>query len=359
MHRDQKLAYDPVRDAEHVRHHPNAFAVRRCYQSSLYLTDCSREEDDAFVCCLGSHEWPDADGWENTRDRHHVSVPHDDPRVVEAISKLDVRRGEMIVWDSRLAHMGGYLRPASSKVTKGLVVRTLRLDVREPNDVEGVRRALDLDGVSLVKIATEDEMKRIEEALCTDLSSAYNLARRERWNSYPPRVYGRPNKGGGSWGPIACGKAAWEARLLPARVDLFRELVGADDIVVSIDSVHWSAERTRLCFMASFCPREDRSDEAYKRKCVCQAWGLTRTTHWANTGDVSLFNYGGERNRIPQERFDAVSRGWKGHGAISHTPERVRRTFVKRLARVVRDEAARMTIEEATALLDPAVSCWL
>ena len=133
MHRDQKLAYDPVRDAEHVRAHPNAFSVTRCYQSSLYLTDSVDEGDDGFVCCPGSHAWPDGDGWENSRDRHHVSVPPDDPRVVRAVSKLVVRRGEMIVWDSRLAHMGGYLRPrppgrreASSSDRSGSPSSTLR-----------------------------------------------------------------------------------------------------------------------------------------------------------------------------------------------------------------------------------------
>tara|TARA_Y100000389_G_scaffold153268_1_gene153450 strand:+ start:485 stop:661 length:177 start_codon:yes stop_codon:yes gene_type:complete len=55
------------------------------------------------------------------------------------------------------------------------------------------------------------------------------------------------------------GRAAWEARLLPKRVDLFRALLGVDDIAVSIDSVHWSAERNRLCFTASFRDRKDRT----------------------------------------------------------------------------------------------------
>ena len=359
MHRDQKLAYDPVRDAEHVRAHPNAFSVTRCYQSSLYLTDSVDEGDDGFVCCPGSHAWPDGDGWKNSRDRHHVSVPPDDPRVVRAVSKLVVRRGEMIVWDSRLAHMGGYLRPPSTRATRGLVVGSLRLALLDPSDDQAVRASLDENGVCLVKIATEDEMRGIEKALCADLSRAYDLPLLDEWRAYPSHVFGRPNKGGGSWAPVACGRAACEARLLPKRVDLFRALLGTQDVVVSIDSVHWTSERNRLCFMASFCDRKDRSDEAYKRKCVCQAYGLTRTTHWANTGHVSLFNYGGERNKFPQQRFEIVSRGWKGHGAISPAPERIRRTYVKRLARVVSDEAARMSTDEAIALLDPAVSCWL
>ena len=358
MHRDQKLAYDPVRDAEHVRAHPNAFTMTRCYQSSLYLTDSVDAEDDGFVCCPGSHEWPDAEGWESTRDRHHVSVPHDDPRVVRAVSKLVVRKGEMIVWDSRLAHMGAYLRPFRPQ-KKGLVVRSLRLDMINSLNVDDVRAALNENGVCLVKIATEDEMRRIESALCADLSSAYDLPLLEKWNAYPTRVYGRPNKGGGSWAPVACGRAAWEARLLPKRVDLFRALLGVEDIVVSIDSVHWSAERNRLCFMASFCDRKKRSEDAYKRKCVSQAYGLTRMTHWANTGDVSIFNYGGERNAIPQERFNSVSKKWKGYGAIFSAPEYIRKTRVTGLARAVSAEAARVTTDDATALLDPAVSRWL
>ena len=88
-------------------------------------------------------------------------------------------------------------------------------------------------------------------------------------------------------------------------------------------------------------------------------YGLTRTTHWANTGDVSIFNYGGERNAIPQGRFDSVSRKWKGHGAIFPAPERFRKTHVRGLARAVSAEAGRVTTDDATALLDPAISRWL
>ena len=359
MHRDQKVRYDADRDAAHVRDHPGAFEMKRCYQSSLYLTDCEGEEDDAFICCPGSHAWEDGDGWISSGDGHHVSVPHADPRVRAAISKLVVKRGEMILWDSRLAHMGGYVAKSSSRSSGGMPVKMLRLRPFEPAETEGARAALEKDGVCLVRVASEEEMTRLETLLCEDVSRIYDLPAAAAWNEYPERVYGRREKGGGSWGAIACGRAAWEARLLPERVRVFRDLLGTDDIVVSVDSVHWNDRRARLSFMASFCPRTSRSEEAFKRKCVAQAYGLARTTHWAALGDVSKFNYGGEHNKVPQTRYESVSRRWRGHGAVSAPPPDIRKVYVKRLPREIYSRANAMTVEEAEALLDPCVSRWL
>lgn len=362
MHRDQKLVFVPSRDAPHIKKHPNAFSVRRCFQSSLYMTDSTENEHDSFICCPGSHEWRDAEGWDSTPDRHHVSVPHTDQRVVDGISKLVIRAGEMILWDSRLAHMGGYINQARNKTT-GLRVQTLRLEPIDPHDFDGITGALRRDGVCLVKnVADEDDMTRIKEQLRQDISHIYDIPLVDDWSKYPKECYGRPNKGGGSWGPIACGKAAWDARLLPKRVRIFQHLLDIDepeDMVVSLDSVHWSTEHPRLSFMASFSPRASRTDEAYKRKCVSQAYGLTRTTHWANIGDISIYNYGSERNRIPQQRYESVSRKWRGHGSLVYAPDDVRKTYVKQLAFKLNTIASAATTDEATALLDPCVSRWL
>jgi len=362
LHRDQKLSYNPVRDANHISVHPNAFSMEKCYQSSLYMIDSTEEEQDGFICCPGSHLWNDADGWESSADRHHVSVPYDDPRVVEHISKLIVYAGEMIIWDSRLAHMGGFVGQARNKST-GLFVKMLRLDPVEPDDFNGIRRSLNRNGVCLVKgVADTDEMHNIKEQLRHDISSVYDLPLASAWNAYPKECYGRPNKGGGSWGPIACGKAAWDARLLPKRVKIFQELLDLpnyEDMVVSLDSVHWSVEHPRLSFMASFSPRDTRSDAAYKRKCVAQAYGLARTTHWANIGDISKFNYGSERNSIPQKRYESISKNWKGYGSLVVAPYDVRKVYVKQLAKKLNDMADAITVDEATAMLEPSVSSWL
>lgn len=359
LHRDQKIKHIPQRDTMHIQKHPNAFAMSICYQSSLYLTDCEKEEEDSFICCPGSHLWEDGDGWENSSERHHVSVPYTDTRVKESVSKLIVKTGEMIIWDSRIAHMGGYLDKISSRA-KGILVKMVRLDVKEPEDMDSIKASLNKDGVCIVKIADVETVKHIKALLCEDISNIYNLPMLDEWNKYPSTVYGRANKGGGSWGPIACGRAAWEARLLPQRIKVFQSLLGMTDIVVSIDSVHWNIENhTRLSFMASFCPRNIRSNEAYKRKCISQAYGLTRTTHWANVGDISKFNYGSEHNRMPQERYEAISKNWKGHGSNVYAPEELRNTYVKQIANIIAQKANQMTIEEVSSLLDPSVSQWL
>jgi hypothetical protein len=344
MHRDQKLSYDPVRDAPHVKKHPNAFSMERCYQSSLYMTDSTRGTDDGFVCCPGSHLWDDTPDWISAPDRHHVAVPQTDPRVSLSLSKLIVYAGEMIMWDSRLAHMGGWVK-------KETIMR--RLDPLDHDDFQGIQNALDVHGVCVIKdVASKEDMDRITDQLRHDVASIYGLPVAPDWKSYPQACYGRPNKGGGSWGPVACTKAAWDARLLPRRVAIFQSLLGTEDIVVSLDSVHWSVDHPRLSFMASFAPRATRSLEAYRRKCVSQAYGLTRTTHWANLGDISMFNYGGERNNLPQRRFESVSKDWKGYGSRACAPDTVRRTYVKQVAKVV----STMSGED---LLDEDVSRWL
>jgi len=170
--------------------------------------------------------------------------------------------------------------------------------------------------------------------------------------------YGRVNKGGGAWGPISCTSAAWEARILPNRVKIFQHLLNDNDIVVSIDSVHWNIDHTRLSFMASFCPRVQRSESALKIKCIAQAYGLTRTTHWANLGQISGFNFGSEWNSIPDDRLKAVSSNWRGFGYVNGKLPPIN-TNVKNIKNVITKIAESMTHDEAVSCLDESVSRWL
>jgi len=363
MHRDQKIEKDVARDKAHLKAHPNAFDMERCYQSSVYFTDSVNLEDDAFICCPGSHNWLDEMGWESSGDRHHVSVPESDPRVKEAVRKLIVKKGEMIVWDSRLAHMGGYLTNCSatskSKNT-AFMIQMLRLDPIEWQDASVIKHKLETEGVVLIKdIATASDMDAFREQLRDDIANIYGLEPKKDWKSYPDEIYGRTSKGGGSWGAVCCSRAVWEARLLPRRVAVFKKLLDAENIVVSIDSVHWSVGHPRLSVMASFCAKENRAEYAYKVKCVSQAYGLTRTTHWANNADISGFSYGADRNTKPQERLNAISSEWRGHGCKlpCNLPD-ISNVSVKGLKAHINKVAQMMTMDEATNLLDFEVSRW-
>jgi hypothetical protein len=353
MHRDQKIA-NVVTDT-------NAYN-RRSYQSSLYLADSVNLHDDSFVCCPGSHRWADADGWVSSSDRQHVSVPASDPRVQAVVSKLIVKKGEMVVWDSRLAHMGGYLAECSTKQPNSTcTVRMLRLDPQEWQDTVAIKLALETDGVVLIKdVANTSEMDSVKEQLRLDIASIYAVEPRADWKSYASETYGRTSKGGGSWGAVCCSQAVWNARLLPRRVAVFKSILDHEDLVVSIDSVHWSVGHPRLSVMASFCRRDCRPDDAYKIKCVAQAYGLTRTTHWAHAGDVSGFNYGADRDSKPQARLDAISSQWRGFGCKMRCglPD-ASKVSVKGLKKFMNDVAKSMTCDEATALLEPEVCRWL
>jgi len=362
MHRDQKLQVDLTRDRVHLKQCPNAFDVERCYQSSLYLEHSQSLLADSFICCPGSHNWPDAVGWVSSGDRHNVSVPADDPRVRRTVSKLIIKRGEMIVWDSRLAHMGGYLSECKTKrAASTCTVKMLRLDALEYGDTEAIKHALEVDGVALIKdVANADDMAAIKEQLRLDIASIYGVEPKEDWQSYASETYGRTSKGGGSWGAVCCSQAVWKARLLPRRVAVFRAILNTDDLAVSIDSVHWSVAHTRLAIMASFCAKEDRTALAFKIKCVSQAYGLTRTTHWAAFADVSGFNYGADRDSKPQERLDAISPEWRGFGCVRpcELPD-ISNVRVRGLKTFIESVAARLTLDEASALLDVEVRRWL
>jgi hypothetical protein len=358
MHRDQKT-YDPKRDANHLKTNPSAFSMEHCYQSSLYLHDSTDHESDSFICCPGSHIWEDTEEYTSSPDRHHVSVPYMDQRVIDTVSKLIIYSGEMIIWDSRLAHMGGYISKPR-KNTNGLEVKMLRLEPIDHDNFQKIKDELEQNGFCIVKgVISPDEIRRLKDQLKNDISKIYNLPEANDWSEYPDDCYGRTNKGGGSWGPIACSKAAWESRILPRRVEIFKNLLNSNDLVVSLDSVHWNVKHKRLSFMASFSPRHLRSNDAYKRKCISQAYGMTRTTHWAHLGDISKFNFGSERNSMPHKRFQAVSREWKGHGSLVTMPESLREVYAKALSQNISNVSKTITIDEATELLEPDVSRWL
>lgn len=337
MHRDQKMDDST-----------------RCYQSSVYFEDCVRECDDSFICCPGSHMWENGPDWVTSANRDHVSVPHEDPKVREHLCKLVIKKGEMIIWNSKLAHMGGYI--TKSKV---IPVSMKRLAERSHEDIENIKNDLETHGVALVKdVVTSEQMKDIYAQFCRDVSKIYDISASERVFDNPDFVFGRQNKGGGAWAPISCTKAAWDARLLPRRLEIFKKLLEDDDLCVGIDSLHINNRHNRFCSMASFSPKRERSESALKRKCLAQALGIIRTTHWAHRGNYSKFGFGTDRNRKPQERFERVSKSWRGHGCVKvpeHILESVRAAYVKTHSQVLTKIADSLTLTDAKSMVTEEV----
>lgn len=341
MHRDQKMDDASV-----------------CFQSSLYFEDCERESDDSFICCPGSHLWENGVGWETSATRDHVSVPHEDPMVREHARKLIIKKGEMILWNSKLAHMGGYITKKGS-----IPVSMIRLPERAHDDIENIKADLRTSGVTLVKdVADAEEMNEIYAQFCRDVSKIYDIPTSERVFDNPDFVFGRQNKGGGAWGPISCAKAAWDARLLPKRIEIFKKLLDCDDLCVGIDSMHINNKHKRFCSMASFSPKHARSESALKRKCLGQALGIIRTTHWAHRGNYSKFGFGTDRNRKPQERFERISKSWIGHGCVK-VPERIvdtiRDAYVKTHSQALTKMADSLTLTEAASMVTDEVLSFL
>jgi len=337
--------------------YPNALTMTNCYQSSLYFEDSDEVDHDSFICCPGSHQWDYGDNWVPSDDRHHVAVPHDDDRVKNTICKLIMKKGDMVIWKSNLAHMGGYLRKTSRG---GYPIKMVRLKEHLPTDFTQIKQELEDNGVVLVtNVILNNE---ILNQFCYDISKIYDIKLEDHWTKYPEFVLGRVNKGGGVWGPIACSKSAWDARLVKSRVDIFKYLLGTDDICVSIDSMHINKIHKRFSSMASFCPKSVRTEDALKRKIVAQIYGLNRTTHWANIGQFSKFSYGLERNSLPQQRFEQVSRKWQGHGSLSVTLpfiEEIRNTYVKQLHNKLYEIAKRFELHELEKLIDKNILIWL
>ena len=147
-----------------------------------------------------------------------------------------------------------------------------------------------------------------------------------------------------------------QARLLPNRVALFKRLLEEDDLVVSIDSVHWSPSNHRLCFMASFAPRRLRDAAALKRKCVALASGRLRTTHHAAIGDISRHSCASGRFHKMQD----LSTSWRSPAASGHVlPPRLTEASPLSFHSVAVGVADSITLEEAKKLVKPEYLQWL
>lgn len=310
-HRDEKLNYDIQRDIQHKKRIPNAFEHGEvCLQSSLYLTDCDSLENDTFAFCPGSHKWHDEPNWIVSGDRHQVTV---DPKDITTRSvKLAARSGDLVIWKSTTIHWG---HPGVSGMiparAKEIVTLPLWRNEVSLEDIEGIRNGLQRDGACVIPLITQEEVETLKTQFVKDGNELFKPdVPYTQWDQVPTIGSG---KGGSAAPTLTLSKWAWDARLHSKRVELFRRLLGEDEICVGLDSVHYNPKGNRLCSMASFSPRRERTDEAFKRKCVAAAWGRWRMTHWAAHGDLSKFCYG---NRFEGPRaFSAVDSTWVGWAA--------------------------------------------
>lgn len=344
-HRDQKLRWDPQRDAAHVRRIPNAFDHEVCVQSSLYLTDCDTLAHDTFAFCPGSHLWPDAPNWTVSGERHQVTV---DPRDIGTRTvKLAAKAGDLVLWNATTIHWGHPGVSATIPTRAKEVVEMPLWRKVTAGDPEAIREALGTDGVCIVELLGPEEIETLRTQFVEDGNALFKpAAPYTRWDQIPTIGSG---KGGSAAPTLTLSKWAWDARLHPKRVGLFRALLGEEDLCVGLDSVHYSPSGGRLCSMASFSPKRVRSEAALKRKCVAAAWGRWRTTHWAAHGDLSTFCYG---SRFDGPRaFGAADPSWVGWAAATDH-HRVLKDVTFGTARIRLERlAAAMTRDEATRLV--------
>lgn len=330
-HRDQKLTWDPQRDAAHVRRVPNAFSHGEtpCIQSSLYLTDCDTLAHETFAFCPGSHLWPDEPNWTVSGERHQVTV---DPKdIMGRTVKLAAKAGDLVLWYSTTIHWGhpGVSARAKIPLWRKVSMETLRTD-----------------GVCIVPLLTPEEVETLKAQFVEDGNALYRPAEPyTRWDQVPTIGSG---KAGSAAPPLTLSKWAWDARLHPKRVRVFRDLLGEEDLCVGLDSVHFSPSGGRLCSMASFSPKRERTEAALKRKCVAAAWGRWRMTHWAAHGDLSRFCYG---SRFAGPRaFAAADPSWVGWASASEAVLLNDATFWTARGHIER-LAASMTLEDAKHLV--------
>ena len=365
LHRDRRQQ-EGDKDKLLIKH-TNAFSLPTSYQSSVYFEPSLTAKADGFICVLKSHTMQDRVGWSKASDRHAVNIPVTALGRDLRISKLLVNAGDCLIWDSNLVHMGGSagLKRPRDDDENAVEIDLVELDAKACDDYTGIKAALAEDGVARVKeVASALDIEQFKSQLSLDVSKAYGVTTPSEWYDLPSHVFGRLNKGGGAWSPVCTTQAAWRARLLPKRVAIFQHLYPRETLVVSIDSLHWNPVEgaRRLCSMASFSPERYRSDEARKRKALCQASGRARTTHEAELGQPTTFGYGAERmGNAPQQRIDSLVPSHRGFGCAQKgtIPWRVLNMKARHVAKAIQETAREMTIESCKMLLEEDVWEWL
>lgn len=310
-HRDEKI-FDEIRDAKHIKKIPNAFLYPNCIQSSLYLTECGMKED-SFVFCPGSHKFPESSEWRISGDAHRVIVPISEMK--DKCVKVHTKPGDLILWYSKTIHCGGCpnMFPVRKRATD--IKMPLWRCEKQKNDIQGIKECLEEYGACIVPLISGEEVSVILKQFVADLNEIFQPETPfTSWKDAPADASG---KGGSAIPPITLAKWAWDCKLHPERVSLFQKLLGAEDICVGLDSVHWSPMNGRVSVMASFCPKSQRSEEAYKRKCIMAAWGKWRTSHWAQFSIPSIFCYGDRFRR--GKHFETVSSNWIPWAAHSNS----------------------------------------
>lgn len=287
-------------DADRANAHSNSL------QSALYLTATGAKED-SFVFYPGSHKQPLPAGSKRAHLKHRVMV--ENPQGTPC--KVKTNPGDLVVWYSKVIHAGGFANLNETRKKKtDKEVEMWRVE-KNKADTPGILQALDEHGVCVVPLATAAEVEALLGQFTADLNDIFRPEL--PFTSWTDAPFAGSGRGGSAIPPMTLSKGAWDAKLLPERVALFRRLLGADDICVSLDSVHWHPARGRLAVMASFAPKAQRSEIALKRKAVLAASGIWRTTHWAAFGKPSEFCYGGRFQR--DKHFSCFSREWKAHAA--------------------------------------------
>lgn len=351
-HRDQKMEYLEERDHAHKRDCPVAFDEPKCIQSSLYLTACNQPENQTFAFCPGSHRWPDMPGWENAINSHRVTVDSDS--IANRAVKVMALEGDLILWYSKTIHWGhpGVSTKPNTKGKSGIVSMPMWRVERNRDDTDGIRECLDMYGACVVPgLIDGAEVLRLKRQFVEDANLIF--VPDEPFADWKQVSTCGTGKGGSATPALTLSKWAWETRLHPARVSLFRRLLGTDDVCVSLDSVHWSPSGDRLCSMASFSPKHLRSDEAFKMKCVTAAWGKWRMTHWAAHGTLSTFCYGFRTQR--ESNYKAIHPSWRGWAASAAADEIISRingaSSPMRIPALIREIARQLDTDEATALV--------
>ena len=237
------MFYDVRRDAGHKRRVPCAFdhGAELSIQSSLYLTNNDRLDCDSLAVCLGSHLVADDPGWRVDPASHMVTVP---ARwcAGKAVKVATGGSSRLVLYNSTMESQTGRRKSFLCRFgeKRPLLMTPLQLD----------ELWILMAFVFLCSVATIAETAQMREHLTEDANAIFRPS--QPFTSWSKVDTVGSGKGGSAITPLTLSRWAWEARLLPKRVDLFRRLLGEDDICVGLDSVHWDPKGGRLCSMASF-----------------------------------------------------------------------------------------------------------
>lgn len=224
--------------------------------------------------------------------------------------KLDIPANSLVLFDSRLVHMGGRSKPykkrKASPEDAGIpddVAPVKRLGLVDFRDMDEAAELFSVLGyVVLTGVYSHEERASLRRALLQDVRASCEAAAGVEHISQvtPGMLEGSPVKGMTN-GALCFGSAMWNVRACPRIRAAFAKLAGYGDerLCCCLNTVQFCANATdaaigrpgRVAFGITWMPARYRSEEQRLKKLAAAALQVKGTTHWAHYAECGTWVY--------------------------------------------------------------------